>query len=106
MICSYLVPTSDGTSRRNYGTLVRVFIPGLGTTQVVYQFGTPTQRCAVVHYQSGRIIAPIEDRHIGPPQERAAAACREYFENLDPERISRVISEAPVINPLPRAHHV
>lgn len=113
MIWSYLVPSADGSTRRHYGVCVQVYIPGKGHTQVVYQFGTPTQPCAVVHYQSGQIIAPIEEHHRGYPEQRAQAACRERFEGI-PRKfakqenqdafIARRLDEAPVINTIPRTH--
>jgi len=104
MIWSYLVPSGDGSTRRHYGVCVQVYTPGKGYTQVVYQFGAPTQPCAVVHYQSGQIIAPIEEHHRGYPEQRAQAACREKFEGKDGRRIAQVIDQAPVINVVPRTH--
>lgn len=99
IIWSYLIPTKG----RAYGTPVRVHIPGKGDTQVAYQFGTPEQPCAVVHLQSGQVIAPIYDKHTGYPEQRARQACAEKFAGLSThEHIARRIDELPVLNAIPR----
>lgn len=93
MIISYLLPNGQ----QAYGVPVQIFMPGEGYIYATYQFGTPTQQCAVVHYQTGIIIALITDQHRGYPQQRAQAACLDL--TID---IAQQIKRAKVINTLPR----
>lgn len=112
MIWKYLVPTANGTLRECYGCPVDVFVPGLGRTTVVYQFqgGDGGQRCAAVHFASGRAIAWIEEHHTGYPQDRAQAAVNERFEGMGAKfarqenqdhYIAQRFKSADVINVLP-----
>ena len=101
MIWKYNVPTQGGKMMAAYGTPVEVFIPGIGFMQVVYQFGTNTQRCAVVHWQSGAILAGIEEWHTGYPQERARAAIAEKLSGVTEKRTVAVLTGAKVINSAP-----
>jgi hypothetical protein len=103
-IWAYEVPTTDGSYRKAHGCPVTIYIETLGWIQVVYQFGLPDQACAVVHWQSGQVIASIGETHQGYPQQRAQAAWDERYQRL-PERARRRIAEringAPVINTAP-----
>lgn len=106
MIWAYIAPGTRGETEIRYGTPVTVHVPGKGLMPAVYQFGTPTQVCAVVHLQSGQIIAHIEEHHRGYPQERARAACKERFDAMprtfaSDAQIVRTIDSAPVLNTVP-----
>lgn len=93
LIWRYLVPTNYGNAHA-YGTPVDVFLPGVGRVQVVYQF----QPEAVVHWQSGQILARIPD---GPgwPQGKAQAAINAL--KVSPDKIARAVRLAHVINENP-----
>ena len=63
MIWEYLVAAKDGSHRRRaYGVPVDVSLDGK-RLELVYQLPAPGQPCAVVHWQSGAVVAPIYDRH-------------------------------------------
>lgn len=95
LIWRYLVPTNYGNAHA-YGTPVDVFLPGIGRTQVVYQFPADWQSEAVVHWQSGQILARIP---AGPgwPQGKAQAAVNAL--TVSPDKIARahVINENPEV---------
>ncbi|MCH9838630.1 hypothetical protein K0U83_23405 [bacterium] len=89
IIWRYEQATTLGDTFPAYGTPVEVYVPGRGYMQVVYQFGTPDQRAAVVHFASGRVIAYVLPHHYGASlQETARAAAAQRFANL-PRKFAR-----------------
>jgi thymidine phosphorylase len=97
MIWEYRVPLVSGT-RIHYGTPVSVFIEGLGYKQLVYQYGSPSQRRAVVDLRSGRVVAPIEDTDRGHITEVSQAAVSRAIARLGAGRIIKAFQNAAVIN--------
>lgn len=92
-----------GEISRFYGCPVSVYIAELGErVTVAYQFEAPTQRCAVVHVPTGRVIAPVLDHHAGYPQERAQAAVDERMAAVKPGAFTAAVKAAPILNAKPR----
>lgn len=103
MILEYLCQVwADGSPypcepEKRYGCPVEVFICGR-YMRVFYQFPGGGQPCAVVHPESGQIIAHVKGHHPGYPQERAQAACHERLRDVSRERFEATILRAPVVN--------
>jgi len=99
VIWMYRYPTDTDTTRCAYGYPVTVFCAGR-ELRAVYQFqgGKGDQQCAVVHLDSGRVIARVYDRHTGYPQQRAQAAVDERVAGKDPGRVWATISSAKRVN--------
>lgn len=88
-IYRYKVPTAAGV-REAFGCPVEVRLAGR-RVRLIYQFQGGGQARAVVHYESGQVVCPLTDEHVGAPQIAAQIAvdglARWTFDN------------APVINP-------
>lgn len=103
MILEYLVPVwADGCPyprepAKRYGCPVEVFVLGR-RMRVIYQFPGGGQPCAVVHLESGRIMAHVRDDHAGYPQEKAQTALNERLREVTPERFELTVLQAPVLN--------
>lgn len=82
IIWEYKSPASTGLDASYYGTPVEVFLPGLGYTQVVYQFpGGEKHPAAVVHHRSGQVLCAVTDPR-GSPQEQARNSIAAYFRTM------------------------
>lgn len=71
-IYRYWAAATDGLHQA-YGCPVEVFIAGR-RLRLIYQFQGGGQARAVVHYESGRIVCPLTDDHVGAPQIAAQKA--------------------------------
>lgn len=106
MIWSYLIPSHDRASyKRAYGCPVTVAVGGK-RYELVYQFPGGGQKCAVVHWPTGAVVAFIEDAHVGAPQERAQQAVDGRLGHLTSDRFEAVCASQPVLNALPRVEGV
>lgn len=107
MIWRYKIPVAhrpgDFPYQYSYGCPVTIDLPGIGRAEAVYQFQGGGQECAVVHYPSGRSIAPVLDHHTGYPEQRARAAVAERLRDVSPERIAGAFEGAEVINAVPES---
>ncbi len=101
MIWSYYSSSFGGELIKRFGVPVSIVLPDVGRTEVVYQFGGGGQQCAVVHWQSGGIIAPIGDEHKGNPTERAQAAIDTRLLNHVKGRVGAILAAAQNINQVP-----
>jgi len=99
MIWMYRYPTKADTTRCAFGYPVTVHCAGR-EIRAVYQFqgGEGDQQCAVVHLESGRVIARVYDHHKGYPQQRAQAAVDEKTAGKDPGVVWATISSAKRVN--------
>lgn len=102
MIWKYKIVAKNGEQAYAYGCPVRVHIGGRDLL-AVYQFPGAGQTCAVVHWESGTILATIHDRHKGAPEQQAQAALNERLTtaNVGPIAAWRRIEATPVINIVP-----
>lgn len=97
-IVKYLVPLSDRPPEYRYGTPVDIRIHG-EPFAVVLQLPLPGQKHAVVHWQSGGIIAPVAPNvTVNDPAQQAQAACDARFYRLTVQHIRQAIDKAATLN--------
>lgn len=98
MIWEYRAQIMGGGTRTYYGTPVLVHVEGVGYKQFIYQYGSPTQPRAVVHLQSGRIVARIEDSDRGHITEISQAAISRIVTRIGVEKFLKAFQYTAVIN--------
>lgn len=96
-IYRYWAAATDGLHQA-YGCPVEVFIAGR-RLRLIYQFQGGGQARAVVHYESGRIVCPLTDDHVGAPQIAAQKAVDEKLGNLPAGKVWAAFDNATIVNP-------
>lgn len=99
IIWRYDVPTETGLTEA-YGCPIDIYVGGR-LIRAVYQFQGGGQVCAVVHWQSGQIIARIGLSDTGYPQQRAQSAVNARLHRNEHAKTWATINAAPVVNLLP-----